>query len=92
MTPLRFEFAQPPGSWPATRAWSARPAHWSCGSTPPGAASAASACSRAAVLTSPDPDHHRQGRQGSDYPARSAHRAGDRPGHRRTVRRPRLGA
>jgi integrase len=38
----------------------------------------------------PNPDHHPQGRQGRDHPARSTHRPGDRPGHRRTLRRPYL--
>ncbi len=36
----------------------------------------------------PDPDHHPQGRQGRHHPAGAAHCAGDRPGHRRTHRRP----
>ena len=31
-----------------------------------------------------------QGRQGSHHPARAAHRPSNRPGHRRTVRRPHL--
>jgi integrase len=35
----------------------------------------------------PDADHHPQGRQDGHHPADAAHRAGDRPGHRRALRR-----
>ena len=38
----------------------------------------------------PDADDHPQGRQGCHHPARAPHRPGDRPGHRRTLRRPDL--
>jgi len=36
----------------------------------------------------PDADHHPQGRQGRYYPAGTAYRPGDRPGHRRANRWP----
>jgi hypothetical protein len=35
----------------------------------------------------PDADYHPQGRQGRQHPARPADRAGDRPDHRRALRR-----